>query len=78
MVADAIFRDYGGVTNFHGPITTVKCFENNPLVRSTLEASGNGRVLVVDGGGSMRCALLGGNLAENRFARSRCAPCRAL
>lgn len=41
----------------------MKCFENNPLVRATLEEKGQGRVLVVDGGGSRRCALLGDNIA---------------
>jgi len=41
----------------------VRCFENNPLVRASLEEKGNGRVLIVDGGGSKRCALLGDNIA---------------
>lgn len=64
MVADAgYFRDFGGVKRFSGPATTIKCFENNPLVRQALGEPGEGRVLVVDGGGSMRCALLGDNLA---------------
>ena len=58
------FRDYGGRTKFFGPVTTVSCFENNPLVRAALEERGAGRVLVVDGGASARCALLGDNLAE--------------
>lgn len=61
---DPIFFDYGGETSFHGPITTLKVFEDNALVRSTVERPGEGRVLVVDGGGSMRCALFGGNLAQ--------------
>lgn len=43
---------------------TIKCFENNPLVRQTLQQPGNQRVLVVDGGGSTNCALLGDNLAS--------------
>lgn len=58
---------YGGVTSFHGPIRTVKCFEDNSLVKSTLQTPGEGAVLVVDGGGSLRCALVGDNLAG--FAR---------
>ena len=57
-------RDFGGVTRFRGPASTVRCFENNPLVREALGEPGRGRVLVVDGGGSRRCALLGDNLAE--------------
>jgi hypothetical protein len=44
---------------FSGQVSTVKCFENNPLVRKALEEPGSGRVLVVDGGASKRCALLG-------------------
>ena len=58
-----MFRSYGRRSSFHGPIKTLKVFEDNSLVRSTLETPGNGRVLVVDGGGSLRCALLGDNLA---------------
>jgi len=61
---DPIFFDYGGETSFHGPITTLKVFEDNALVRAAVEGPGEGRVLVVDGGGSMRCALFGGNLAQ--------------
>ena len=59
-----IFRDFGGVTGFHGRVVTAKVFEDNALVRATLETPGDGRVLVVDGGGSLRCALVGGMLAE--------------
>jgi regulator of ribonuclease activity A len=64
QVADPIFTDYGGRSAFHGPVATLKVFEDNALVRTTLESKGEGRVLVVDGGGSMRCALVGGNLAR--------------
>ena len=64
QAADPIFRDFGGQRAFHGPITTLKLFEDNALVRSALETPGEGRVLVVDGGGSLRCALLGDQLAE--------------
>lgn len=63
QVCEPIFRDFGGARAFHGPIATLKLFEDNSLVRESLEQPGNGRVLVVDGGGSLRCALLGGNLA---------------
>lgn len=58
------FNDYGGNTQFCGPIRTLKVFEDNTLVRSLLETDGQGHVLVVDGGGSHRCALLGDMLAE--------------
>lgn len=62
-VAAPIFRHYGGKTAFHGRIATLKIFEDNGLVRQTLDTPGDGRVLVVDGGGSLRCALLGDQLA---------------
>ncbi len=58
------FRDYGGKKCFSGPVVTLKVHEDNTLVRETLEQKGKGRVLVVDGGASMRCALLGDNLAQ--------------
>lgn len=61
-VCEPLFGDFGGKDKFHGPIRTLKIFEDNALVRSTLETPGNGAVLVVDGGASMRCALVGGNL----------------
>ena len=64
QIAAPVFRDYGGNIVFEGPVVTLKVFEDNSLVRSALEESGNGRVLVVDGGGSMRCALVGDMLAE--------------
>jgi len=61
--AAPLFRDYGGRLAFSGPIATLKTFEDNPKVRELLETPGEGRVLVIDGGGSLRCALVGGNLA---------------
>lgn len=61
--AEPLFRDFGGVRAFAGPIVTLALFEDNSLVRTALEEPGQGRVLVVDGRGSLRCALLGGNLA---------------
>jgi len=57
------FRSYGGTPRFAGPASTVKCFEDNSLVKAALDEPGEGRVLVVDGGGSLRHALVGGNLA---------------
>ncbi|XP_020234014.1 putative 4-hydroxy-4-methyl-2-oxoglutarate aldolase 3 isoform X2 [Cajanus cajan] len=63
-VMHPVFKVYGQSTAFSGPIVTVKVFEDNVLVREILETKGEGRVLVVDGGGSLRCALLGGNLAQ--------------
>lgn len=58
------FRNFGGRRSFHGPVVTLKVHEDNSLVRSALEQPGAGRVLVVDGGGSLRCALVGDKLAE--------------
>ncbi|KAB7627646.1 ribonuclease E activity regulator RraA [Alkalilimnicola sp. S0819] len=63
-IAAPMFITYGGRRLFNGPVSTVKVFEDNSLVRAALEEAGEGRVLVVDGGGSMRCALLGDQLAE--------------
>ena len=58
------FKDFGGNKNFSGAIYTIKCFEDNSFVRKALETNGEGKVLVVDGGGSMRCALLGDMLGD--------------
>lgn len=63
LVADPIFQSFGGHGAFHGSISTVLCFEDNSLVREAVEQPGEGRVLVVDGGGSLTCALLGDQLA---------------
>ncbi len=67
-----LFNDYGGITDFEGIVTTLKVYEDNTLVRAALEEPGGGKVLVVDGGGSMRCALVGDMLAalgaENGWA----------
>lgn len=62
-VVAPMFRSFGGRSAFAGPIATLKIFEDNSLVRKALEAPGEGRVLVVDGGGSLRCALVGDQLA---------------
>lgn len=61
-VLPPVFRDFGGVRKFSGPVSTIKCFEDNSLVKAAVDSPGEGRVLVVDGGGSLRRALLGGNL----------------
>ncbi len=63
-VADPMFRSFGGNDCFSGEITTISCFEDNSLIASGVEAPGQGRVLVVDAGGSMRCGMLGDNLAQ--------------
>ncbi len=59
------FADFGGRSRFSGEIVTVKCFEDNSLVRDLVRSEGRGRVIVVDGGGSMRRALLGDLLAAS-------------
>ena len=59
-----MFVNYGGNKTFHGEIVTVKCFEDNSVVKEQANEAGKGRVLVVDGGGSLRCALLGDLIAE--------------
>jgi regulator of ribonuclease activity A len=64
QVLEPLFRNYGGIASFHGPITTVDVFEDNALVREMLKRPGEGRVLVVDGGGSLQAALLGDRLAR--------------
>jgi regulator of ribonuclease activity A len=61
-VLPPVFRDFGGRTRFRGPVSTVRCHEDNSLVKAAVESPGQGRVLVVAGGASMRRALLGGNL----------------
>lgn len=65
QVCDPIFRDFGGRSRFAGPIATVKCFEDNSLVKSALAEPGDCRVLVVDAGGSLRCAMLGDLIAAS-------------
>jgi regulator of ribonuclease activity A len=63
QVALPVFRLYGKIESFHGAIETVKCYEDNEVVRETLSTSGKGKVLVVDAGGSLNCALVGDVLA---------------
>jgi regulator of ribonuclease activity A len=63
-VLDSIFNNYGGNRQFYGKVVTVKCHEDNSLVKQQAEVGGDGNVLVVDGGGSLRRALLGDMIAE--------------
>ncbi len=63
-VLPPVFKTFGKRLRFAGPARTLKVFEDNVLVRAALETPGEGAVLVVDGGGSLRCALVGGNLGE--------------
>ena len=64
QVAEDVFGNFGGLTRFHGRISTVKAFEDNSLVRIATAESGDGRVLVVDSAGSMRRSMLGDMLAQ--------------
>jgi regulator of ribonuclease activity A len=72
QVAEPLFNSYGGRSAFYGEVAVVKVFEDNVLVKEKLREDGNGRVLVVDGGGSTWCALMGDNVAglaeENGWA----------
>lgn len=69
---DLQFTQYGGQSQFAGPITTVRCFEDNALVKSVLSKPGAGGVLVIDGDGSLHTALVGDVIAglgvENGWA----------
>ena len=60
---DLQLRQFGGRSEFAGPITTVKCFEDNALLKAVLSEPGNGGVLVIDGDGSLHCALVGDVIA---------------
>ena len=61
---DVQFRQFGGVAEFAGPIATVRCFQDNALLKSILSEPGDGRILVIDGGGSLHTALVGDVIAE--------------
>ncbi|WP_444896989.1 ribonuclease E activity regulator RraA [Microbulbifer sp. SSSA005] len=67
-VVDPMFINYGGRDRFGGQIVTIKCFEDNSLVRELVAEPGQGKVLVVDAGGSIRRACLGDMLAEKAVA----------
>lgn len=64
QVATPMFKSYGKLSAFGGAIVTIKCHEDNSLVREELGKDGSGKILVVDGGGSLRRALVGDRLAE--------------
>ncbi|KAE9531722.1 ribonuclease E activity regulator RraA [Ursidibacter arcticus] len=63
-VVEPIFSSFGGNSTFYGKITTVKCFESNGLIAEVLEEDGQGRVLLIDGGGAVRRALIDAELAQ--------------
>lgn len=63
-VVEPMFNSYGGRTSFAGQITTVKCFEDSQLVLQALEQDGDGRVLLIDGGGSLRRAIIDSDMAQ--------------
>ena len=63
-VLEPIFCNYGGKSSFGGQVVTVKCFENNGLIKSVLSGNGAGKIMVIDGGGSTRRALIDIELAE--------------
>lgn len=63
QVADPLFHDFGGKPLFYGQAVTLSCYEDNCLVRELVNRPGQGRVMVIDGGGSLRRALLGDQLA---------------
>lgn len=64
QVVEPLFSNFGGRDSFGGEIVTIKCFEDNSLVKDQVDVDGTGKVMVVDGGGSLRRALLGDMLAE--------------
>ena len=64
QICEPVFQSFGGSRHFHGVIRTVKCFEDNTFVRETLSEKVEGAVLVMDAGGSRRCAMLGDILAQ--------------
>ncbi|WP_026052708.1 ribonuclease E activity regulator RraA [Gayadomonas joobiniege] len=63
-VAEPLFVSYGGISQFYGSVTTVKCFEHNGLIRQLVAEDGSGKVLLIDGGGSTRRALVDAEIAE--------------
>jgi regulator of ribonuclease activity A len=65
---EPIYHTYGALTNFSGQIETLKCFEDNSLVGEVLDTHGKNKVLVVDAGGSKRCAMLGDQLATKAIS----------
>jgi regulator of ribonuclease activity A len=68
QIAESLFMSFGGNSAFSGQITTLKTFEDNVLIKSILEEKVQNRVLVIDGGGSHRCALIDADLAKMAIA----------
>ena len=64
MVLEPLFTGFGGKESFHGEAVTIKCFEDNSVLKELVATSGHGKVIVMDGGGSLRRAILGDMLAE--------------
>lgn len=63
-VVEPMFSNYGGCSSFGGAISTIKCFEDNGLIIDALQDDGEGKVLLIDGGGSLRRALIDSNIAQ--------------
>ena len=63
QVLEPLLSNFGGKSSFGGEIVTIKCHEDNSLIATHVNDGGTGKVLVVDGGGSLRCGMLGDNLA---------------
>jgi len=63
-VLDSLFNNYGKLDSFYGKAVTIKCFEDNSVLKKLVDTSGEGQVIVMDGGGSLRRAILGDMLAE--------------
>ncbi|CAH0527229.1 ribonuclease E activity regulator RraA [Vibrio hippocampi] len=63
-VVEPMFSNFGGRASFAGQVTTIKCFEDNGIIRDILEQDGEGRVLLIDGGGSLRKALIDADIAQ--------------
>lgn len=69
-VVEPIFKNYGGKSSFGGQIVTIKCHEDNSVVKETAGTAGNGKIIVVDGGGSLLRALLGDLIAQNAVQKA--------
>ncbi|MFD2177031.1 ribonuclease E activity regulator RraA [Veronia pacifica] len=63
-VLEPMFSSYGGRNSFGGMITTIKCFEDNGLIRNTASTNGEGKVMLIDGGGSLRRALVDADIVS--------------
>lgn len=72
QICEPVFSDFGGQARFFGRVSTIKCFEDNSRVREAVGEPGEGRVLVVDAGGSLRCAMLGDLLAAKAVENGWC------